>query len=106
MKFLKLNKALTGNKKKLNYFNFHQTIKKKIVRIYFFDEKDGFESTKRKIKSDLLILCLNGKATIEFNKKKVLISKKKPFVLCPKNNFFKVKGYKNTNLIFLSDKNY
>jgi hypothetical protein len=106
MKFLKLNSAKTLQNKKLNFFNFSQIIKKKIIRIYFFDEKNGFDSTLRMLKSDLFILCLEGKATIQFNKKKFLISKKKPFVLCNKNNLFKIKGHKNSNILFLSDKNY
>jgi hypothetical protein len=106
MKFLKLNSAKTKNNKKLNFFNFSKIAKKKIVRVYFFDEKNGFESTLRKLKSDLFILCLQGKATIQFNKKKFSISKKKPLALCSKNNLFKIKGHKNSNIIFFSDKDY
>lgn len=106
MKILNLNTAKTGLKKKVNFFNFHQILKKKIVRIYYFDEKDKFESTKRKLKSDLIALCLQGRAIVEYKNKKINISKKNPFILFKKNNFFKIKGYKNTNIIFFSDKEY
>lgn len=106
MKILNLSKAKTGLKKKVNFFNFYKILKKKIVRIYFFDEKKGFESSKRKLNSDLIVLCLQGRAIVEYNSKKISISKKKPFLLFKKNNSFKIKGYINSIIVFLSDKNY
>ena len=106
IKYLKLEKALTGQKYKLDFFNFMKSIKKKSVRMYFFDNKNGFESTERVNKSNLYILCINGKATIFYNKKKYVLSKKKPLIFCPKGRIFKIKSYKNSNLIFFSDSNY
>jgi len=106
MKYLKLDSAKTGLKKKVNFFNFQKTLKKKIVRIYYFDENGLFESTKRKLKSDLIILCLQGRAIVDYKTKKINVSKKNPLILFKKNNFFKIKGYKNTNIVFFSDKEH